>query len=1052
MSEEAEKDTNRGRKPQSSKHRGSSREAHDDVLGGSERKSSKSKPERRKSKDDHHDGKRSSDHPSRRKSRDASDGDELGESSGRKPERRKSKDDSDGLGGSGKRSSDRPSRRKSRDSHDGEVGASSGRKPERRKSKDSSDDLGGSDRRSSGRPSRRKSSDSHDNHEARAFTEDQRAKAKSRRNTSGATVPGAFVDSAQGKNDRESLGGDRESRDKEAKNRARRSTGEAKPASVRESRDRRAKDQARRQTGSGDVRPGASSEVRGTRQAKSPLPANARETTASGASMHIATDSSNEDHKTPSIEDEVEVKAIAVDDVENEQVKKQQLEIENLKKTLTHVTQTRNEAPEEPPPPPEEKNTNARKKCIYVIIALVLIGGGIAGYLLGTRGTDVVEKSDPNDIAPAELTTEPPTSVSRQTDPTSAPTVPPSKFQRYEEPSPEDCAAIASGNEVDDQALIATNSFTMELDVTLESDRYDANTYLPALKDGLQAIWMPEVAGCTTLTTRRHLRERRRLQLTDFAIANGLVLDTVTPPGSSCRDGTGTSCVSVVVTLDLWLREEVRSFELLGHLATVLGDDPVGLMSLQGFFVSIIVVTGYATVPVDQESAVPTDLPILNLTPVPTVGISSSPTLAPVVGPTTEEPTFAPVVGSTTGAPTKKPTLSPTGAPTISPTTLSPTRAPVVGLTPPPTSSPTSRPTQPPTPGPTIPPTPGPTESPSSMPSSQPSKLPTNLPSVSPSWNPTSTPTAMPALITPSATATMSSEYFCNPSICDAGGELSIPNGYSDRAVDGNTDGVYANDSSIHTWLQYNPWWRVNFSGAKDVVKVIVWNRVDDGIDDIIGCEVELLDASDRVLASRPITSNAASTEHDFTLVSGVRAVRVIQKKEDAWYYLYLAEVQVFGFADADLLATDTGKVSSRSSTLYCALTCSNAGWYLVPSGANRAIDGETGQTWGDGLCHTSQQFYPWWKVDLGFTATVHRIKIWNRNDFQSNMIATFIELLDASGTILHSHEITETENIYEFEYAGGIAGVTTVRAAKYVENVEFIYFAEFEAFGYQTS
>ncbi|KAL3927890.1 MAG: hypothetical protein SGBAC_012890 [Bacillariaceae sp.] len=215
-------------KPQSRKHRSSSRDLHENGLGCSERKSSRSKPDRRRSKDDDGEddglgssGKRSADRPSRRKSKDSHE-DELVGSSRVKPESRKSKDSDDGIGGSSRHTSSRPRRRKSRDSHEDELGGSSrATKPERMRSKDHDheDGFSNSGKRSSGRPSRRKSRDSDDgsistssrqssghkpksqdsndslaNHSEPAFTEDQRAKASSRRKVSAPAMPGAFVE------------------------------------------------------------------------------------------------------------------------------------------------------------------------------------------------------------------------------------------------------------------------------------------------------------------------------------------------------------------------------------------------------------------------------------------------------------------------------------------------------------------------------------------------------------------------------------------------------------------------------------------------------------------------------------------------------------------------------------------------------------------------------------------------------------------------------------------------------------------------------------------
>ena len=146
-------------------------------------------------------------------------------------------------------------------------------------------------------------------------------------------------------------------------------------------------------------------------------------------------------------------------------------------------------------------------------------------------------------------------------------------------------------------------------------------------------------------------------------------------------------------------------------------------------------------------------------------------------------------------------------------------------------------------------------------------------------------------------------------------------------------------------------------------------------------------------------------------------------------------------------------EVAWQSSELGCALTCPAGGWGNPDPPASMAIDGNFGQSWSvdAGIAHTWPQYFPWWKVDLGFTATVHRVKIWNRNDYQDNMAGTVLELLDNSGQTVHSQQLTTTENIYTIEIPGGVADVTALRLSKYDIHPRMIYFAEFEAFGYQT-
>lgn len=55
-----------------------------------------------------------------------------------------------------------------------------------------------------------------------------------------------------------------------------------------------------------------------------------------------------------------------------------------------------------------------------------------------------------------------------------------------------------------------------------------------------------------------------------------------------------------------------------------------------------------------------------------------------------------------------------------------------------------------------------------------------------------------------------------------------IYNGKPELAIDGNTDGVFANGSTTHTEEgSANPWWEVDLGKSYNISKISVWNRVD---------------------------------------------------------------------------------------------------------------------------------------------------------------------------------------------------------------------------------
>ena len=51
--------------------------------------------------------------------------------------------------------------------------------------------------------------------------------------------------------------------------------------------------------------------------------------------------------------------------------------------------------------------------------------------------------------------------------------------------------------------------------------------------------------------------------------------------------------------------------------------------------------------------------------------------------------------------------------------------------------------------------------------------------------------------------------------------------GNAERAVDGNTSGKYADNSTTHSASSTNPWWEVDLGKDNSIDKIIVWNRTD---------------------------------------------------------------------------------------------------------------------------------------------------------------------------------------------------------------------------------
>ncbi|CAJ1946168.1 unnamed protein product, partial [Cylindrotheca closterium] len=797
----------------------------------------------------------------------------------------------------------------------------------------------------------------------------------------------------------------------------------------------------------------------------------------------------------------VELKAMAIEDLENEQLKEQQAQIEALKQQMQNMAQpnhgsdpdTEDDTDIDGTNEPHGQHPKKRRKCIVgILLVLLTIGGGVAGYILGNPKKKSPTKALQLDVEP----TTPPTTAGGTTTaiqlPSTSPSNSPTELQIYTPPSKEDCEAIASGSTLSDQTTLTSREFVIEFDATLNSQMAEEDWVGP-LKEQLQSIFLPVVAGCST---RRWLREtkskqHRQLQLLpDFAIANGKIGNAIVAEGGCEDESAAALCHRVSVLMDLSLRDEDTKLTFVeAYLITTLRASPDNVLGLESLLSNLVVIRAAPTAPTDEPSFSPSSRPsTVQRTIQPTDVPSSQASKAPVVGPTTLEPTRSP-----TKAPTKAPVAAPilsTENPTASPTkapVVAPTLAPVVGPTPPPTQvptkgpsavpssapskvptkvptkRPTANPTSTPTSSPTASPTSGPTDGPTVAPTKTPTEIPTSGPTGSPTLRASQSPTVMTSVITPSATALQSSEYYCNPDLCagDGSGQLmpGTPAGEASNAIDGNIDGNYYSGSSSHTWTQWNPYWQVQ-GIAGPVSTVRIWNRNGEaGADDLVGANVDLLDHNGEVLATREIQGVAHFREFEFESISGVDLllatfwefefdnvsdVDTVRVLHPSLTFLIIAEVEVLGGSSHSSLITESS-VASQSSSLNCD-ACMYVPHGSVAGPASLAIDGNRNYPGA----HTQAQVDPWWQVDLQLTATVSRVVVWGREDSCCIgwLYGARIHLKDTFGNVIHTEIVSDAGVMSTFEFPP----VEDVAAIQIVMGASPEYFPlnilEVEAFG----
>jgi monoamine oxidase len=217
---------------------------------------------------------------------------------------------------------------------------------------------------------------------------------------------------------------------------------------------------------------------------------------------------------------------------------------------------------------------------LLLFLTLLVTGAVIAAVLVTGKDSEEI-KTVPSDLPlptdpPTVNTTDKDTSIPERS--TNVPSSVPSVFQAFDPPNLEDCQSISEGKlTMDQEQEVFSRSFRVDLDVTLAMDT-QTTSWLAQLQSVLQKVLMPELAGCEFDGNRRlgdddypSFPSVRRLTMQKFAISNGVVVDTKLPSNSTCLEET-PMCYRVTVTVDIWLKTEVRLFLLISRLVNLFTD------------------------------------------------------------------------------------------------------------------------------------------------------------------------------------------------------------------------------------------------------------------------------------------------------------------------------------------------------------------------------------------------------------------------------------------------------------------------------------------------
>ncbi len=200
------------------------------------------------------------------------------------------------------------------------------------------------------------------------------------------------------------------------------------------------------------------------------------------------------------------------------------------------------------------------------------------------------------------------------------------------------------------------------------------------------------------------------------------------------------------------------------------------------------------------------------------------------------------------------------------------------------------------------------------------------------------------------------------------------------KAVDGNTDGNFWDGSVSHTNQDANAWWQVDLGASATVSSIVVWNRTDCCGDRLSDYWVFVSNTPFGPTDTPTTLQNRAGTWSSHQTVQPNPSASITVPSAQGRYvrvqlsgtnYLSMAEVQVFGtVAGPAPQDVAVNKAAAQSST------------YSASTIASKAVDGNTdGNFWDGSVSHTNQDANAWWQVDLGASATVGTILIWNRTD-----------------------------------------------------------------------
>ena len=235
--------------------------------------------------------------------------------------------------------------------------------------------------------------------------------------------------------------------------------------------------------------------------------------------------------------------------------------------------------------------------------------------------------------------------------------------------------------------------------------------------------------------------------------------------------------------------------------------------------------------------------------------------------------------------------------------------------------------------------------------------------------------------------------------------------GFASKAVDGNTNGNFGNQSVTHTDFQSKPWWQVDLDSEETIRQINIYNRTDTASDRLSNFHVILLDSFGNEIDRKRISSLTDTFAQIAIDYKKARYVRIELEGNNA---LSLAEVQVLR---AENIAWK--KQATQSSTAY-------------GGNANRALDGNTNSSYSqNSVTHTNFEKQAWWQVDLGRSEQIGLVRLFNRGDGElAKRLSNFdVILYDEKGQEVSKQFVKQlTSNQLDVQFNGKIGRYVRVQ------------------------